>query len=64
VSGLIRKLDDFVFDRRAVTGADTFNPAAIKRRAMNVGLQDPLSFCGGAANVAGDLRPVDFFGKE
>ena len=55
---LVGKLDDLVFDRRAVARADGLDLAAVHGRAVHVFANDAVSLRRGAGDVAGHLRVV------
>ena len=59
VTQLVRKLDDLVFNRRAISGPDPLNLAAIQWRPRNRRLQDPIRLFRCVTNVAFDLRSLD-----
>ena len=61
---LIRKLDELVFDGRAIPRADPADLAAVQRRSRDALLQDALGFRRGMADMAPDLGPVDPLGKK
>src|SRR5207253_5388803 len=56
VRGFVRKLDDLVFDRRAIWRADRLNLAAVHRRTVNVLADDAMSFGRSPGDVARHLR--------
>src|SRR3954468_10125030 len=58
VRGLVGKLDDLIFDRRAIARSDRLNLAAVHGRAMNVFADDAVSFGGGPGDVARHLGVV------
>ncbi len=66
VRGLVGKLDDLVFDRRAIARSDGLNLAAVHRRAVHVLADDAMRFRRGPRDVAGHLRVVmrDALGAE
>ena len=58
VRGLVGKLDDLVFDGRAVPRTDATDLAAVHRRAMHVFANDRVRLRRGERDVAGNLRVV------
>ena len=64
VLGLVGKLDDLVFDGRAIARADALDLAGIHGRAMDVLADDAERLRRGEGDVAADLRLDDLFGAE
>ena len=61
---LVRKLDDLVFDRRAVARADALDAARVHGRAMHVLANEAQRLRRGEGDVAADLRLNDLLGAE
>ncbi len=63
---LVGKLDDLVFDRRAVARADRLDLSAVHGRAVHVFADDAVRLRRGPGDVAGHLRVVvrDALGAE
>src|SRR5690242_21763936 len=61
---LVRKLDDLVFNRRAVARTDGLNLPRVHRRAMNVLANDAVCFFGRERDVAWHLLLRDLLGAE
>ena len=57
---LVGKAMDLVFDRRAITRADTFDHTGIHRRTIKIGRDDFVCPCVGMGNPATDLGRVLF----
>ena len=64
VDGLVGKLDDLVFDGRAVARADGLDLSAVHGRAMNVFADDAARFFRGEGDVAGHLALRDLLCAE
>src|SRR5579864_9478045 len=58
VRGFVRKLDDFVFNRRAVSWTDGLNLPAVHRRAMDILANNTVCFGSGPCDVTRNLRFV------
>src|SRR5271170_7203660 len=61
---LVRELDDFVLDRRAVARAGSRDLTGIHRRAHDVLADEAQRFRRGVGDVAGDLPTLYLFGPE
>src|SRR5271170_6333944 len=61
---LVRELDDFVLDRRAVARAGSRDLTRIHRRAHDVLADEAQRFRRGVGDVAGDLPTLYLFGAE
>ncbi len=61
---LVGKLDDLVFDGRAIARPDAINLPGIHRRAMHIFANQAEGFRRGERDVATYLRLHNFFGSE